>query len=44
MKLQTMKIRSKDTKKIGVNFITSNKNFYVELNLGKLTFLIGFFK
>jgi hypothetical protein len=39
-----MKVRSKTSRKFGLNFIISKGNFYVEFGLGKLTLIIGFVK
>jgi len=44
MKLETLKIKSKNNKRIGISFLAVNKNLYLELGLGKLTILIGFLK
>lgn len=44
MKIETMKIRSKSSKKYGINVLVSKGNLYIELGLGKLVFMIGILK
>lgn len=44
MKLETMKVRSKTSRKFGINIIISKGNLYLELGLGKLTLIIGLMK
>ena len=44
MKIETMKITSWNSKKLGISVILSKGNFYLEINLGKKTFIIGFVK
>jgi hypothetical protein len=44
MKLETMKVRSKASRKFGINIIFSKGNIYLELGLGKLTYIIGLMK
>jgi hypothetical protein len=43
MKIETMKIKSKQSKKYGLAFLLSKGNFFIELGFGKTVFLIGLF-
>lgn len=43
MKIETMKIKSNSIKKYGINVLFSKGNFYIELGLGKLVFMVGVF-
>jgi hypothetical protein len=41
MKLETLKIRSNFTRKIGFYFVISKSRIYFEMGLGKLIIMVG---
>lgn len=43
MKIETLKIKSKVSRRYGVCILFSNRKFFIEFGFGKLVFMIGVF-